>query len=93
MGSHHSNYAQVRCITATHAAGIRGVHGVMLAVSGHETSRRVAQMGARMGFDGKWVIHPTQIVRIYEAYTLRLRRMQERITLSKSSRNEMSRVG
>ena len=59
MGSRQSNYAKLRCITATHAVGITGVHVVMLAVSGHETPRCVAQMGARMGFDGKWVIHPT----------------------------------
>ena len=70
VGSRHCNYAKVRCITAARAAGITVVHGVTLAVSDHETCRRVAQMGARMGFDGKWVIHPTQIVRIYEAYTL-----------------------
>ena len=26
-------------------------------------------MGARMGFDGKWAIHPSQIDIIHEAYT------------------------
>ncbi len=26
-------------------------------------------MGARMGFDGKWAIHPAQIDIIHEAYT------------------------
>ena len=65
MGSRHYNYAKVKCITAARAAGITVVHGVTLVVSDHETCRRVAQMGARMGFDGKWVIHLTQIVRIY----------------------------
>ena len=53
MGSRHYNYAKVKCITAARAAGITVVHGVTLAVSDHEACRRVAQMGARMGFDGK----------------------------------------
>jgi citrate lyase subunit beta/citryl-CoA lyase len=92
VGSRHYNYAKVKRITAARAAGITVVHGVTLAVSDHEACRRVAQMGARMGFDGKWAIHPAQFVRNHKAYTLRLRRLQERITSSRSTRDEMSRV-
>lgn len=63
------NYAKSKCIVAARAAGITVVDGVTLAIHDPEACRRDAQMGARMGFDGKWAIHPAQIDIIHEAYT------------------------
>jgi citrate lyase subunit beta / citryl-CoA lyase len=63
------NYAKAKCITAARAAGITVVDGVTLAIRDNEACRRDARMGARMGFDGKWAIHPAQIDIIHEAYT------------------------
>ena len=63
------NYAKAKCITAARAAGLTVVDGVTLAIRDNEACRRDAQMGARMGFDGKWAIHPAQIELIHEAYT------------------------
>jgi citrate lyase subunit beta/citryl-CoA lyase len=63
------NYAKAKCITAARAAGISVVDGVTLAIRDNEACRRDAQMGARMGFDGKWAIHPAQIDIIHAAYT------------------------
>jgi citrate lyase beta subunit len=63
------NYAKAKCITAARAAGITVVDGVTLAIRDNEACRRDAQMGARMGFDGKWAIHPAQIEIINEAFT------------------------
>ncbi|HEY0756611.1 MAG TPA: CoA ester lyase [Ktedonobacteraceae bacterium] len=63
------NYAKAKCITAARAAGITVVDGVTLAVRDDEACRRDARMGARMGFDGKWAIHPAQIEIIHAAYT------------------------
>ncbi|MBA2285246.1 MAG: CoA ester lyase [Ktedonobacteraceae bacterium] len=63
------NYAKAKCIVAARAAGITVVDGVTLAIRDNEACRRDAQMGARMGFDGKWAIHPAQIDIINEVYT------------------------
>lgn len=63
------NYAKAKCITAARAAGVTVVDGVTLAIRDNEACRRDAQMGVRMGFDGKWAIHPTQIDIIHEVYT------------------------
>ncbi len=63
------NYAKAKCITAARAAGVTVVDGVTLAIRDNEACRRDAQMGARMGFDGKWAIHPAQIEIIHEVYT------------------------
>lgn len=63
------NYAKAKCITAARAAGISVVDGVTLAVRDLDACRRDAQMGLRMGFDGKWAIHPSQIDVIHEVFT------------------------
>lgn len=63
------NYAKAKCITAARAAGITVVDGVTLAIRDADACQRDAQMGARMGFDGKWAIHPDQLEIIHAAYT------------------------
>src|SRR5579859_6163403 len=63
------NYAKAKCIVAARAAGLTVVDGVTLAIRDNEACRRDAQMAARMGFDGKWAIHPAQIDIIHEVFT------------------------
>lgn len=63
------NYAKSKCIVAARAAGITAVDGITMAIRDLDACRRDARMGARMGFDGKWAIHPSQIDVIHEAYT------------------------
>lgn len=63
------NYAKAKTITAARAAGITVVDGVTLAIHDLEACRRDATMAARMGFDGKWAIHPSQVPVINEAFT------------------------
>lgn len=63
------NYAKAKCITAARAAGLTVIDGVTLTIRDLDACRRDAQMGLRMGFDGKWAIHPSQIDVINEVYT------------------------
>jgi len=63
------HYAKAKTIVAARAAGITCVDGVTLAIRDLEACRRDAQMAARMGFDGKWAIHPSQVPVINEAFT------------------------
>jgi citrate lyase subunit beta/citryl-CoA lyase len=63
------NYAKAKTIAAARAAGITCVDGVTLAIRDLEACRRDAQMAARMGFDGKWAIHPQQLEVINAAFT------------------------
>ena len=63
------NYAKAKTITAARAAGITCVDGVTLAIRDLDAARRDASMAARMGFDGKWAIHPSQVPVINEAFT------------------------
>ncbi len=63
------NYAKAKTITAARAAGVTVVDGVTLAIRDTEACRRDAKMAVRMGFDGKWAIHPSQIDIIHEVFT------------------------
>jgi citrate lyase subunit beta/citryl-CoA lyase len=63
------NYAKAKTIVAARAAGITCVDGVTLAIRDLEACRRDARMAARMGFDGKWAIHPAQVAVINEVFT------------------------
>jgi citrate lyase subunit beta/citryl-CoA lyase len=63
------NYAKAKTIVAARAAGITCVDGVTLAIRDLEACRRDARIAARMGFDGKWAIHPAQVAVINEAFT------------------------
>jgi citrate lyase subunit beta / citryl-CoA lyase len=62
------NYAKAKTIVAARAAGITCVDSVTLAIRDLEACRRDARMAARMGFDGKWAIHPTQVAVINAAF-------------------------
>ena len=63
------NYAKAKTIVAARAAGITCVDGVTLAIRDLGACQRDAEMAARMGFDGKWAIHPSQVPVINTAFT------------------------
>lgn len=63
------NYAKAKTIAAARAAGLTVVDGVTLAIRDLDACRRDAEMAARMGFDGKWAIHPDQVPVINAAFT------------------------
>src|SRR5262249_58318690 len=51
------------------AARISCVDGVTLAIRDLDACRRDSEMAARMGFDGKWAIHPSQVPVINDAFS------------------------
>ena len=63
------NYAKAKVIVAARAAHIACLDGVTLAVRDLAACERDATMAARMGFDGKWAIHPAQVPVINAAFT------------------------
>jgi citrate lyase subunit beta/citryl-CoA lyase len=61
--------AQHSVLVAARSAGIAAIDGPFLAVdTGEEFAVGVAR-AARLGFDGKWAIHPRQIGHIVTAFT------------------------
>lgn len=63
------HYPKAHTIAAARAAGIDVIDNVTLQFRDLEQVRQDAEQGARLGFDGKWAIHPSHIEIIHAAYT------------------------
>jgi citrate lyase subunit beta/citryl-CoA lyase len=65
----HFHYAKSRMLVAARAAGLRAIDGPHLAIDDLEGCRQGALRARALGFDGKWVVHPSQIEIVNEALT------------------------
>jgi citrate lyase subunit beta / citryl-CoA lyase len=65
----HFHYARSRMLVAARAAGLRAIDGPHLAVDDLEGCRVGALRARALGFDGRWVVHPSQIEVVNEAFT------------------------
>ncbi|HEY8211484.1 MAG TPA: CoA ester lyase [Myxococcaceae bacterium] len=63
------HYPKAHTIAAARAAGLDVIDNVTLHFRDLEQVKRDAEQGARLGFDGKWAIHPSHIEIINAAYT------------------------
>jgi citrate lyase beta subunit len=65
---HRWHYAMSRIVVAGRAAGIRVIDGPYADFRDEQGFRRSCQMSRALGFDGKWCIHPAQIVIANEVF-------------------------
>jgi citrate lyase subunit beta / citryl-CoA lyase len=63
------HYPKAKTVAAARAAGIDVVDGVTLQFRDLKQCEHDAVSAARMGFDGKWAIHPGQVPVIHRAFT------------------------
>ena len=63
------HYALVRLLVAARANGLLAIDGPYAAFADLEGLERSARRTALLGFDGKWVIHPTQIDVVNRAFS------------------------
>ncbi len=63
------HYPKSHTIAAARAAGIDVIDNVTLQFRDLEQVRVDAEAGAKLGFDGKWAIHPSHIDIIHSVYT------------------------
>jgi citrate lyase beta subunit len=63
------HYPKAHTIAAARAAGIDVIDNVTLHFKDLEQVRKDAIQGSKIGFDGKWAIHPSHIDIINEVYT------------------------
>jgi citrate lyase subunit beta / citryl-CoA lyase len=63
------HYPKTRILTAGRAAGIDAIDGVTTQVRDIDLCEHDAREAARMGFDGKWAIHPDQVEIVNRAFT------------------------
>ena len=63
------HYPKAHIIAAARASGLAVIDNVTVQFRDLEQVQRDAEAGSRMGFDGKWAIHPTHVPVIHAAYT------------------------
>ena len=62
------HYALMRILIAARAHGLQAIDGPYLKVRDTDGFRRAAASAAALGYDGKWVLHPSQVVAANEAF-------------------------
>lgn len=63
------SYARAQILVAARAAGVHAIDSVTVQYQDPAAVTRDAQRAARMGYDGKWAIHPSQLEPIHVAFT------------------------
>ncbi len=67
-GGEPCTYAIARIATACKANGLRAIDGPYTHFHDREGLERRAKLAAQLGFDGKWVIHPSQIATCHAVF-------------------------
>jgi citrate lyase subunit beta/citryl-CoA lyase len=62
-------YPRAHIVAAAKSAGLQAIDSVTVQYKDLERCRAEAEAAARMGFDGKWAIHPDQLEPINGAFT------------------------
>lgn len=62
-------HCQDAVLVAARAAGLEAIDGPYLGTDPDEPFRAAADLARALGFDGKWVIHPSQIEAVEQAFT------------------------
>jgi len=62
------HYALMRILIAARAQGLQAIDGPYLKVRDTDGFRRAAVSAAALGYDGKWVLHPSQVEAANEVF-------------------------
>ena len=63
------HYVLMRIVTTAHAFGLQAIDGPYAVVLDIDGLRQAAGRSQRLGFDGKWAVHPEQIAICNNVYT------------------------
>jgi citrate lyase subunit beta/citryl-CoA lyase len=66
---HRFHYAMQRIVVAARAAGVRVLDGPVADYGDEDGLRKSCLRARSLGFDGKWCIHPAQILIVNEAFS------------------------
>jgi citrate lyase subunit beta / citryl-CoA lyase len=69
IGAGASEYAMARVAVAARAYGLQPIDGPYAVLDDEDELRRSSAAALALGFDGKWVIHPSQIEPVNEVFT------------------------
>lgn len=62
------SYVSVQILVAARARGVQAIDGPFPTIDDHDGLRRAVERASSWGYDGKWVIHPSQIDIVRSAF-------------------------
>ncbi|MBI3820487.1 MAG: CoA ester lyase [Planctomycetes bacterium] len=62
-------YPRQRIVNAARSAGIQAIDAVSFLFKNNDLTKTDAERARKLGFDGKWVVHPAQIAIVNTAFT------------------------
>jgi citrate lyase subunit beta/citryl-CoA lyase len=62
-------HSLIRVLVAARASGRQAIDGPFIAIQDLQGLERAARRAARLGYDGKWAIHPDQVALINATFT------------------------
>ena len=87
------HYPKSKTIAAARAAGLDVIDNVTLQFRDLEQVRKDAEAGARLGFDGKWAIHPSHIEVINAVYTPSREELERAVAIVEAYRKADTEAG
>jgi citrate lyase subunit beta / citryl-CoA lyase len=69
IGARASAYAMARIAVAARAYGLQPIDGPYAVLDDDTELRRLSSAALALGYDGKWVVHPSQIQPVNEVFT------------------------
>ena len=80
------HYALSRILTAARAYGKQAIDGPYTAIRDPAGFREVATRSQRLGFDGKWAVHPDQVPILNEVYSPSREQFEQALALIEAYR-------
>ena len=65
----HWDFVRGAVLVAARAAGLQAIDGPFLRVNDLEGLKRSGMLARKLGFDGKWALHPTQVEILDDLFT------------------------
>ncbi len=89
------HYALFRIAVAAKAHGLQAIDGPCSDIADSALLERSSQRAAQLGYDGKWVIHPSQLEAVNRAFTPDAEQIRraEQILAALNDRGGASRIG
>jgi len=69
IGAGASEYAMARVAVAARAYGLQPIDGPYAVLDDEDELRRSSAFALALGYDGKWVVHPSQIAPVNDVFT------------------------
>ena len=89
----HFHHVLMSILVAARAHGLQAIDGPYVAIRDAAGFRRSAALSAALGYDGKWVLHPDQVVAGNEIYSPRVADVERALRIERAYAEATAHAG